>query len=295
MELEHCQLEMKYEVLRVQSSAAQARLMASLAQCGQQSPVLVVRAAECERPVLIDGYRRVASLRALGNDLVMATELAMSESEALLFRHRMASTEPRSALEDGWLLRELNEEFGLSEDELARRFVRSKSWVSRRLGLVRELPQSVQEEVRQGRLSSQAAMKHLVPLARANEAQVVMLAARAGAARLSVRQLGEVTAAWRQADAETRWRIVERPELFIRAKESRERAQSAAAVEAERALLNDLERIGWLARRALTQLKARWVRTATLSTQELVQASWDAASRELARFNDALLYGLGHD
>ena len=44
-----------------------------------------------------------------------------------------------SAIEQGWLLRELMQRFGLGLDELARRFDRSTSWVSRRLGLVTDL------------------------------------------------------------------------------------------------------------------------------------------------------------
>src|ERR1019366_7779888 len=45
-----------------------------------------------------------------------------------------------SAIEQGWLLREMGARFGLGREELARRFDRTPSWVSRRLALVGELP-----------------------------------------------------------------------------------------------------------------------------------------------------------
>mgnify|MGYP000267861517 CR=1 FL=1 len=54
------------------------------------------------------------------------------------------------AFEQGWLLRELQGRFSISQEDLARRFDRSVSWVSRRLALVRELPDTVQERVRSG-------------------------------------------------------------------------------------------------------------------------------------------------
>jgi hypothetical protein len=71
-----------------------------------------------------------------------------------------------SALEQGWLLSELEQRFGYSLDELARRFDRSSSWVSRRLALVELLPGAVQRRVREGSITAQIAMKYLVPVAR---------------------------------------------------------------------------------------------------------------------------------
>ena len=53
------------------------------------------------------------------------------------------------ALEQGWLLWEMAQCFGYSVQELARRFDRSMSWVSRRLALVELLPQTIQQQVRE--------------------------------------------------------------------------------------------------------------------------------------------------
>ena len=41
------------------------------------------------------------------------------------------------------------------------------SWVSRRLALVHELPEAIQERVRRGEVGAHGAAKYLVPLARA--------------------------------------------------------------------------------------------------------------------------------
>ena len=66
------------------------------------------------------------------------------------------------ALEEGWLLAELRDRFGMTLEELGKRFDRSGSWVSRRLGLVMELPREIQEQVRRGEIAPYAAMRHLV-------------------------------------------------------------------------------------------------------------------------------------
>ncbi|MGA2986068.1 MAG: hypothetical protein ABSG32_19870, partial [Terriglobia bacterium] len=70
------------------------------------------------------------------------------------------------ALEQGWLLAELEQRYGYGQEELARRFDRSLSWVSRRLALVALLPEALQQQVREGKISPHVAMKFLVPVAR---------------------------------------------------------------------------------------------------------------------------------
>jgi ParB family transcriptional regulator, chromosome partitioning protein len=93
---------------------------------------------------VIDGYKRVRALRRLGRDTVTAGCWPGEEAEALIATRLMQTAEPETALEQSWLLAELHERFGLSLEELARRFSHSVSWVSRRLALVQELPESTQ-------------------------------------------------------------------------------------------------------------------------------------------------------
>ncbi len=117
---------------------------------------------------VIDGYKRIAALEQLGRDTVEAVVWPMSEADALVLDRSMRFSEPETALEQGWLLAELEHRFGYSLEDLARRFDRSVSWVSRRLALVELLPESVQQHVRNGKISAHVAMKFLAPVARAD-------------------------------------------------------------------------------------------------------------------------------
>src|SRR5437867_3496352 len=83
------------------------------------------------------------------------------EGEALVLERSMRLAEVETALEQGWLLSELEQRFGYTLQDLARRFDRSTSWVSRRLALVELLPESVQQKVREGAISAHIAMKCL--------------------------------------------------------------------------------------------------------------------------------------
>src|SRR2546421_8986589 len=169
MQLEFHQLDRCWEHLRVRDPQRQRRLLASLADSGQQTPIVVVVCPDNrERYLVIDGYKRIAALQQLGRDTVEATVWAMSEAEAVLLDRTLRFSSQESVLEQGWLLSEMEQRFGYSLEELARRFDRSTSWVSRRLALVELLPETVQRRVREGNISAQAAMKYLVPIARVN-------------------------------------------------------------------------------------------------------------------------------
>jgi ParB-like chromosome segregation protein Spo0J len=61
------------------------RLLASLADIGQQVPIVVVAVEDqADRYVVIDGYKRIVALQQLGRDTVEAVVWPMSEAAAVL-------------------------------------------------------------------------------------------------------------------------------------------------------------------------------------------------------------------
>ena len=63
MQLEFHQLDRRWEHLRVRHPARQRRLLASLADSGQQTPIVVVASeGQPDRYVVIDGYKRIMTL-----------------------------------------------------------------------------------------------------------------------------------------------------------------------------------------------------------------------------------------
>jgi ParB family transcriptional regulator, chromosome partitioning protein len=216
MRLEWHQLELGLEHLRVRRPERYRRLLASMAASGQQMPIVVVAAAQPDHYMVIDGYQRVAALKQLSRDTVEAVVWSMSEAEALLLDRSLRSGPQETALEEGWLLAELDERFGYDQEELARRFDRSVSWVSRRMGLVELLPDSVQQQVRIGAIAAHVAMKYLVPMARSHADDCVRMAEAIAKQRLSCREAGQLYAAWREASAAVRARLFAEPQLFLK-------------------------------------------------------------------------------
>jgi len=250
MDLELHQLDRRYESLRSACRERDSRVLASLSQDGQQLPVVVVAGLDAGRFVLVDGYKRVRGLHKLGQDLVRATCWDLPEQEALLLARVTRSTDGESALEQAWLLRELRERFELSLDELARRFSRSSSWVSRRLGLVKELPEAIQELVRRGLLAPHAAMKHLLPLARANKVGAVALAEAIAPLRPTTRQTHTLCCAFARGNKDARQQLLSHPELILRATQAAPKQDDPA-----QQLNQDLGALGGIARRALTHVQ----------------------------------------
>jgi ParB/RepB/Spo0J family partition protein len=253
MELELHQLDRRYELLRTRNAAREKRLLGSLSENGQQAPIVVVRDGDSERFVVVDGYKRLRALERLGEDTVHAIEWALREPEALLLERLLRSMDADSPIEQGWFLKEMSERFGLGLDELARRFDRSKSWVSRRIALVSELPDAVQSEVRAGAIGGHAAMKYLVPLARANVDHCVKLARTVARLRVTSRQMAELYSAYASGNASTRQRVVENPALVLKARAEAER-EGPGATPVEH-LLEDLRIVSSVARRALVRVQ----------------------------------------
>jgi ParB family transcriptional regulator, chromosome partitioning protein len=236
MQLELSELDLRYAALRISDPSRRRRLLASLLEHGQQTPVLVVR--DDTTWILIDGYVRVGALLELARDVVEVVVLEATEAEALVLVHGLDNSRERTALEEGWLLRELSERHGLARAELARRLDRTPSWVSRRLALVNTLPEVAQDAVRAGEVSVQAATKILVPLARANIADCEQLVRGLEGERMSVRQMHRLYVAWKESDEEVRERLCAQPRLFLRSLDAEPRVEPEDDEAA--ATLNDL-------------------------------------------------------
>ena len=257
MKLEFHQLDRRYEHLRSRDRQGQRRLLASLAASGQQTPIVVVAVEDQpHRYQVIDGYKRIAALQQLGRDTVEAVIWDMSEADALVLDRSMRLSEKETALEQGWLLQELEQRFGYSLEDLARRFDRSVSWISRRLALVEQLPETVQQRVRAGEISAHVAMKYLAPVARANLSDCQRMAEAFSKYRFSSRQAGELYAAWRDASSSMRQRILDSPQLFLKAHQQVSPQPGSAAEE----LMRDLAMVLSITSRA----SRRWARAAPL-------------------------------
>jgi ParB/RepB/Spo0J family partition protein len=287
MQVEFHQLDRRWEHLRVHHPARQRRLLASLAESGQQMPIVVVEAeGQADRYVVIDGYKRIVALEQLGRDTVEVVVWPMREAAAVLLDRSLRLSEHETALEVGWLLAELERRFSYRLDELARRFDRSVSWVSRRLALVEVLPEAIQQQVREGKILAQVALKFLVPVARQSLEDCQRMAVIFTQHHCGTREAGQLYGAWRKGSPAVRKRILDDPELFFKAqRQAQEKAPAGTGAE----LLRDLEMMAAIVNRAQRRLAGAGVTDLDCQQCEAARRQIERVQKQLHRIDEEIL------
>ncbi|MBF8274843.1 MAG: chromosome partitioning protein ParB [Magnetococcales bacterium] len=216
IDLELHQVDRRFQGLRMRNLTALNLLTRSLEEAGQLVPVLVIPAEQVGMWILIDGYMRVEALKRLEREVVQAEVFHGSEEEALMVHLAHGQARTWEVIEEAAMIRELHDRFDCSLRLLAARVGRSASWVSRRISLIRELPEEVLERVLQGRLSVWAATRILLPLARANSDHAKSLLKYIESNVLSTRQLQSLWHHYQQSGEVVRQQLMAAPDLFFK-------------------------------------------------------------------------------
>jgi hypothetical protein len=125
------------------------------------------------------------------------------------------------------------------------------SWVSRRLALVEVLPEAIQQQVREGKIPGQVALKFLVPVARQSKEDCQRMAAIIAQHHSDTREAGQLYAAWRKGSPAIHKRILDDPELFFKTqRQAQEKTPAGAGAE----LLRDLEMVAAIVNRVQQRL-----------------------------------------
>jgi ParB/RepB/Spo0J family partition protein len=269
-------LDLRYARLRVRRPALEKRLIASMDEAGQQSPVIVVPGEEPGSYVLIEGRKRVRALRRLRAEVVKAVVWELAPAEALVAAYQLQDGSGYNAMEEGWLVWELVQSAGLSLAEVGRRLERSKGWVSGRLGLVEGLPERVLQGVESGKIGAYVATRYLLPFARANAADCEKLAEKIMENGFHSREVEALCQHYAAAGPKSRKRMLEEPARFLAAlKEARKGAMDPKLSEIENRCVKELDLIGNVA----LGLVRRLPETCTYDTEAEIRATLNRAWR----------------
>ena len=246
------QLDLRHKCLKLHNRDDESRLLASLEREGQQNPIVVVATDSAETPyLLIDGFKRARAAKRLGINQLECSVWKHSADDALMMLHSLQQARERSSLEDAYLIRALREEYGLSLGTIAKRLGRTKSWASRRLGLVTELPSWLQDHIRNGEVKCYAASRYLIPLARTNTEHAKLLAKGLAGMNVTTRDVADLYFAWKTGSEDERLTVVTSPEVILAARDA---ATDSSVSETQETLLQDLSRVESLLVRASRSL-----------------------------------------
>jgi ParB family transcriptional regulator, chromosome partitioning protein len=298
-------LQLRFADTRVHEARAIEQLARSIESCGQLVACIAVRDLESVEAVteesapraipswvLIDGYRRVQALRRVGCDLARVQLWNCDVAQGLLAVLSGSQGRAYAPIEQALLLREL-QVLGLSQHEMARRSGRDVSWISRRLQLVAELPDSVLAAVREGTLSCWAATRVISPLARANSEHAEALLAAVREQALSTRELRLWLQHYQGATRQTRERMVRHPKLFLQAQLAQEQQTDGERLRAgpEGQCLQELQRLRWLLQRVREHLRGLSAQNRAPELIEMIRS----VSAELQAWREELQRGGFHD
>ncbi|MEJ2326140.1 MAG: ParB N-terminal domain-containing protein [Chromatiaceae bacterium] len=286
----------RFAALRLHDPARLGRLKASIERQGQLVPAVAVPEVDNEGHwVLIDGYRRREVLQQLGQDRIWVAAWERSVDEALMVCLARAPDRAWEAIEEAALIEELARRHSLQA--IAAQLGRDVSWVSRRLSLIKALPEDLLDQVRAGRISLWAASRILVPLARANPEHARTLLEKLAQEPLSTRELKRLYERYEQAPRAQRQRLVENPGLFLRAVQSREEetAEKRLAAGPEGAWYHDLRVVGAILARLSGQVTTLFAPGQDAAERERLAQAFAPAKTQFERLEQALAAVGGHD
>jgi predicted transcriptional regulator len=141
-------LDLRYESYRMRNPAAEARLLASLAERGIEQALEGVDAAGGS--ILLNGFKRYRCASKLRIRVAPYASLGEDEASAIVHLLRVSSDRSLSLLEQARFVEELRRRNAMSVADIAGQLSRSKSWVSMRLGLMAEMSAVVRKKLFRG-------------------------------------------------------------------------------------------------------------------------------------------------
>jgi ParB family chromosome partitioning protein len=281
-EIEIGLIDLRYEHTRIHKPQRVSSLVTAIERCGQIIPVITVNEGNVSY-VLIDGYLRIAALKRCGKDTVMAEIWCCNEAEALVQVFMRTQERQWDALEQAYMIKELQERHQLSQGRIAALMGKDKSWVSRRVSLLHVLPDDILNMVRTGYVSIWAATRVLAPLARANPEHAKTLTASLLKEPISTRDLTTFYRHYQKANRKQRDNMVQHPMLFFKALRVKNENEAARQLKGgpEGKWVKDLNMASHILRRlnqqvpvviykGQSQLDRRGVMTAFENTRDLI-------------------------
>jgi predicted transcriptional regulator len=192
-DVELASFDLRYEGHRMKSPAQEARLLISVQERGVENPLEGVDADG--KRVLLNGFKRYRCAQRLGLACVPYASLGSDESTGILSVLRSSNEKSLSILEQAQFLDDLVQQQQMSVAEIADTLSRSKSWVTMRLGLAREMSGIVREKVLSGAFPVYSYMYTLRPLMRMNgvgKEDVQAFVSAVSGKKMSVREIGQL-------------------------------------------------------------------------------------------------------
>lgn len=200
-------LDERYGHLRIVQPQREAVIEQSLRRVGQLTPLVAV--AREEKLAIVDGFKRIHAAQRLSLETLEVRVMTLTEQAAVALIYGLnRDGRGMSDFEQALVVRTLCRDHGLAQVEVAELLGHHKSWISRRLSLVEQIDEQVQEDLRVG-LVSTSVVRELGRLPRGNQSEVAQSVWRHG---LTVRDATQLVTLFEKAkDRKAQKALLERP------------------------------------------------------------------------------------
>ncbi len=147
-QIELKQLDLRYEHYRLKSPGSEKILIASIVESGIREPLQGVNKED--KRILLNGFKRYRCAKRLGIGIVPYMPLGDDEVDGIIALLRISNTKSLSILEQAILIDELITVYKLCNADIAGLLEKSKSWVSVRAGIIKEMSDLVREKIFNG-------------------------------------------------------------------------------------------------------------------------------------------------
>lgn len=188
--VERSSLDLRYESYRLRNDAAEARLLASIAERGIEEPLSGVDTSSGR--LLLDGFRRNRCAKKLGIQCVPYVSLGEDETQGIASLLSARQQRTLSILEQARFVADLLSTHGMTLADVAEMLSRSKAWVSTRRNLLTQMSPAIQQILFRGTFPVYSYMVTLRPFMRMNgidQNEIERFVRAVAGTKLSVREI----------------------------------------------------------------------------------------------------------
>ncbi len=267
-EVDLCTFDLRYQGYRMRNPAQEARLLASITERGIEEPLEGVD-VEGGR-LLLNGFKRYRCARKLALATVPYSRLGDDDAAGIIALLRASNHRHLSILEEARFIEDLRTLHRLSVADLAETLSRSKAWVSMRLGLLKEMGDTIREKIFSGAFPVYSYMYTVRQFMRMNGVGHKEVEAFVGAVagkKLSVREIEQLAHGYFRGPEWFQKEVQEGNFALVLERMKRVPDAPDGTSHFERVLLGDLEIVGKYMQRTTTKSQDPRIQTRTFCAQ----------------------------
>jgi len=235
-------IDLRYETYRIRDKRDEARLLDSIAQRGIEKPLEGVDTEQGR--FLLNGFKRFRCAKKLLVDCVPYVSMGQDEVLGIVELLRSSNDRTLVILEQARFIDDLLGTHQMSLAEVAEKLSRSKSWVSMRQGILREMTKTVQQRLLGGKFPVYSYMTTLRPFMRMNKVskeEIDQFVQATSGKNFSVREIDRLARGYFQGPSSLREAIDQGKVGFALDQMNQVPENQEGCNSFERTMLNDLE------------------------------------------------------